>query len=380
MTPIAFFTMGTFAFFLIPFMILGQGKGRDGLWDSVGMAGWPLRLSVPVALIWMVFVFGLVTTTLYSMWLVTTELGQPVTNTEKLRQILLAIPICIAALGALIALPITLRRLQFTRRQTLAEEEGLITDRINAAVLGLGAEKTVKFEDSDRKIVERTVANIEVRIGSLLALGRLARNNLDVHVQVMQILVSYINANAIVLRSDSPTTRSSPAPFTSSNTRLDVQTAFDVIGDRTADQVEQEKIESAEKPSTAFVIRNALLIGANLDYKNLSNLKFVDCDFSGAHIGTDLSDTEFFQCDLFHASGIFLGKAKQVAKCSIKGSSTQLKDVLNPDELVNNFVLGTIANVSLAVNLEQPSHQMHEGTPYTVLKDAWEAWLLAWTG
>lgn len=122
MTPIAFFTMGTFAFFLIPFMILGQGKGRDGLWDSVGMAGWPLRLSVPVALIWMVFVFGLVTTTLYSMWLVTTELGQPVTNTEKLRQILLAIPICIAALGALIALPITLRRLQFTRRQTLAEE------------------------------------------------------------------------------------------------------------------------------------------------------------------------------------------------------------------------------------------------------------------
>ena len=47
---------------------------------------------------------------------------------------------------------------------------------------------------------------------------RLARNNLDVHVQIMQILVSYINANAIVLRSVSPTTRSSPAPFTSSNT------------------------------------------------------------------------------------------------------------------------------------------------------------------
>ena len=66
----------------------------------------------------------------------------------------------------------------------------MITDRINFAVVGLGAEKTVKFEDSVRKIVERTVANIEVRIGSLLALGRLARNNLDVHAQVMQILVS----------------------------------------------------------------------------------------------------------------------------------------------------------------------------------------------
>jgi hypothetical protein len=63
----------------------------------------------------------------------------------------------------------------------------LITDRITAAVLGLGAEKTVKFEDSDRKIVEQTVPNIEVWIRALLALGRLARNKLDVHVQIMQI-------------------------------------------------------------------------------------------------------------------------------------------------------------------------------------------------
>ena len=253
----------------------------------------------------------------------------------------------------------------------------MITDRINVAVVGLGAEKTIKFEDSVRKIVERTVANIEVRIGSLLALGRLARNNLDVHVQVMQILVSYINANPIVLRSFSPTTRSSPATFTSSNTRLDVQTAFDVIGDRTADQVEREKIESADKPSTAFVIRNALLIGVNLDDKNLSNLKFVDCDFSGANIGTNLSDTEFVQCDLFHASDIFLGKAKVVAECLIKGFKTQLKFALNQFDLNNNFGSGTVANLSLEENVEWPKHWMPEGTHYTLLKDAWEAWLLA---
>ena len=133
-------------------------------------------------------------------------------NRDTIRQLAIALPAVAAASAGLIALPITLNRLQLTNRQTLAEEEGLITDRINAAVLGLGTEKTVKFADSDRKIVERTVANIEVRIGSLLALGRLARTNMDFHVQVMQILVSYINANAIVLRSVSPATRSSPAP------------------------------------------------------------------------------------------------------------------------------------------------------------------------
>ena len=335
------------------------------------------RLSGPVAVTWAIFVLVLIGTTAYSILLLIHHLGTVGTNTDHLRQIILAIPVLIAALAGLIALPVTLIRLHYTRRQTLAEEEGLITDRINVAVLGLGAEKTVKFEDSVRKIVERTVANIEVRIGSLLALGRLARNNLDVHVQVMQILVSYINANAIVLRSVSPTTRSSPAPFTSSNTRLDVQTAFDVIGDRTADQVEREKIESADKPSTAFVIRNALLIGVNLDDKNLSNLKFVDCDFSGANIGTNLSDTEFVQCDLFHASGIFLGKAKVVAECLIKGFKTQLKFALNQFDLNNNFGSGTIANLSLEENVEWPKHWMPEGTHYTLLKDAWEAWLLA---
>ena len=156
-----------------------------------------------------------------------------------------------------------------------------------------------------------------------------------------------------------------------------MQTAFDVIGDRTADQVEREKIESADKPSTAFVIRNALLIGVNLDDKNLSNLKFVDCDFSGANIGTNLSDTEFVQCDLFHASGIFLGKSKVVAECLIKGFKTQLKFALNQFDLNNNFGSGTIANLSLEENVELPKHWMPEGTHYTFLKDAWEAWLLA---
>lgn len=201
----------------------------------------PWRLSGPVTVTWAIFVLVLIGTTAYAILLLIHHLGTVGTNTDHLRQIILAIPVLIAALAGLIALPVTLIRLYYTRPQTLAEEEGLITDRINVAVMGLSAEKKVKFEDSDRKIMERTVANIEVRIGSLLALGRLARNNLDIHMQVMQILVSYINANPIVLRSVSPTTLSSPAPFTSSSTRLDVHTAFHVIGDRTADQVEREK-------------------------------------------------------------------------------------------------------------------------------------------
>ena len=153
------------------------------------------RLSGPVAVTWAIFVLVLIGTTAYAILLLVHHLGTVGTNTDHLRQIILAIPVLIAALAGLIALPVTLIRLHYTRRQTLAEEEGLITDRINAAVLGLGAEKTVKVTE-DGQVIERTEPNIEVRIGAILALERIAKNNLDVHVQIMEIFTTYPIENA----------------------------------------------------------------------------------------------------------------------------------------------------------------------------------------
>ena len=72
-----------------------------------------------------------------------------------------------------------------------------------------------------------------------------------------------------------------------------------------------------------------------------------------------------------------MGKAKVVAECLIKGSKTQLTFALNQFDLNNNFGSGTIANLSLEENVEWPEHWMSEGTHYTLLKDALEAWLLA---
>ena len=66
-----------------------------------------------------------------------------------------------------------------------------------------------------------------------------------------------------------------------------------------------------------------------------------------------------------------------VAECLIKVSKTQLEFALNQFDLNNNFGSGTIANLSLKKNVEWPKHWMPEGTHYKLLKDAWEAWLLA---
>ena len=98
-------------------------------------------------------------------------------------------------LGVLVAaatLIFTLLRMWINERTTRATEEGLITDRINAAVASLGADKTVKGFESEK---EYTCPNIEVRVGAILALERIAKRSPDVHIQIMEILCAYIREN-----------------------------------------------------------------------------------------------------------------------------------------------------------------------------------------
>src|SRR6056297_1657332 len=76
------------------------------------------------------------------------------------------------------------------------QKEGHITDRITSAVEQLGAEKTVKKDG-----VETTEPNIEVRIGAILSLERIAQDSTRYdkgrdHVRVMEILCAYIRENS----------------------------------------------------------------------------------------------------------------------------------------------------------------------------------------
>ena len=127
----------------------------------------------------------------------------------------------------MVALPLTLNRLVLSRRQTETAEQGHITDRINKAVEGLGATKLTKTvyetpryqrkdgkwvrdkkailfplcapdgqEIIDREIVETSEPNLEVRIGAIYALERIAQDSDRDHVQIMEILCAYIRENA----------------------------------------------------------------------------------------------------------------------------------------------------------------------------------------
>ncbi|ROU02354.1 pentapeptide repeat-containing protein [Histidinibacterium lentulum] len=93
-----------------------------------------------------VAVCGLILTlvvTLFRLVPDTTPLGRFFPDTGNWRLELFLIAALTGTLGAMIAFPFTIARVLFTRRQTVAQEEDLLTKRINEAVEGLGAEKEV---------------------------------------------------------------------------------------------------------------------------------------------------------------------------------------------------------------------------------------------
>lgn len=156
---------------------------------------------------------------LWSLWSLAQD-NNPTVQDNDLRWHILAFVGLITALGAMVSAPLALIRVWTTERQTRTAEQGHITDRISKAVEQLGAEKTVKrqlinsagkkvFRKSENGkpdyaqpvLVDETLPNIEVRIGGLLSLERIAQDSVRYdegrdHVRVMEILCAYVRENA----------------------------------------------------------------------------------------------------------------------------------------------------------------------------------------
>ncbi|WP_435259490.1 pentapeptide repeat-containing protein [Thioclava sp. FR2] len=110
-----------------------------------------------------------------------------------------------ALIAALLGAPFVIWGTWLKHRTVTFQKEGHITDRINTAVEMLGAEKTVKrrdvAEDGTVSTAEETVPNIEVRIGAILSLERIAQDSTAYdkgrdHVRVMEILCAYVRENS----------------------------------------------------------------------------------------------------------------------------------------------------------------------------------------
>lgn len=222
--------------------------------------------------------------------------------------------------AALVGIPFVIWRTSVAQKQVEVSEQGQITDRINKAVEGLGAERTVKILDEtprfmrhndewlvddennpipatrpdgkaiiDRKTFEQTAPNLEVRIGSIFALEKIARDVPQYHLQIMEILCAYVRANARC-RSVSPSTSMIKMP----TVRSDIQTVINVIGRRSQLQVEIESDQLFR-----LDLRNTLLSGIDFRKGDFSAAMFHDCQIEAANFSNcKLHGTQFFRSSL----------------------------------------------------------------------------------
>lgn len=230
-------------------------------------------------------------------------------------------------LAALIGVPFLVWRSFVAQKQVDIAEQGQITDRINKSVQGLGAEKTTKTVHEtpryrvveagkwerdekgnpvpalrpdgdpivDREVIERTEPNLEVRLGAIFALERIAQDSIRDHIQIMEILTTYIRENA-------PNTIEKTEPLT--NPRADIQAALSVIGRRTNDQLGIERSTRHHWGQDGFQLNltNSCLNKANLTELNFDNARFTGSQLRGARLQrASLQNADFSNCDFSDA-------------------------------------------------------------------------------
>jgi len=200
---------------------------------------------------------------------------------EAVRTQLLTLGAGVFAVGALIftarnfalsrgALDETRRTVELTRHTVELTEQGQVTDRYTKAIEQLG---------SDR---------LDVRIGGIYAMERIARDSARDHPTVMEVLVAFIGEHS---REQWPLPEPG-AEIPKRSTRPDVQAAITVIGRR--------DIGHDRQPIN---LTGANLTGANLTGANLTGADLTGADLTGAYLtGADLTDADLTRADLTYSN------------------------------------------------------------------------------
>ncbi|NOR63834.1 MAG: hypothetical protein GQ535_15265 [Rhodobacteraceae bacterium] len=261
----------------------------------------------------------------YWIWDIRGEIGRLVallsnqTTPEDIRNLAYAIAALLGAVALSATIPFQLIKVWVNERLAKTAEQGHMTDRITKAVEQLGAEKTI-WDDGK----QNTAPNIEVRLGAIYALERIAQDSLRDHIPVMEILCAYVRHNApaedaadIKVDYEGKDWREEqeialnaiPIP------PIDIQTILSVIGRRKTKHIKFERDASANKLNhlyrldlsntnmqkldlSGLNLKNALLEGvimqeANLIGAEMQKANLYEAEMQGANfIGTDMQRAE----------------------------------------------------------------------------------------
>jgi Pentapeptide repeats (8 copies) len=205
--------------------------------------------------------------------------------------------------------------LVFTARNFSLSREGQVTDRYTKAIEQLGSDK------------------LDVRIGGIYALERIARDSRRDHPTVMEVLAAFVRDHSyeqwplpvsstdtrgstrdrltIVealtafvrekFRKERPLTTVSP-PAPDRTTRTDVQAAITVIGRRVAKR-DRERINLRGAVLTHAVLTRAHMVSADLTAADLTYADLTYADLTYADLnGANLNGAKLFGASLVHAN------------------------------------------------------------------------------
>ncbi len=175
------------------------------------------------------------------------------------------------------------RQAQIAERQAHTAEQEAITDRLSKATDGLG------------KVHENGKPVLEVRLGFLYELERIAQDSIRDHIRIMETLCVYIRHN-------------SPKTDTPEVIREDIQAAITIIGRRDKWDDGKEYLEKENEQKYRLDLRNCNLHGALLADANLSKALFNDVVLSNAKLNkanlsyANLDDSDINNANLDHTN------------------------------------------------------------------------------
>ena len=184
---------------------------------------------------------------------------------------------------------LTLRAVEVSERALNLTEQGQVTDRYTKAIEQLGSDK------------------LDVRIGAIYALERVARDSPRDHPTLMEVLAAFIREHS---REQWPPVKPEAEP-PRRTTRPDVQAAVTVIGRRNLEH-DRLAINLADADLPYVDLGGANLDGANLSGANLIRAKLIIANLRGANLnianlrgarlcGADLSGADLTGADLSSA-------------------------------------------------------------------------------
>jgi uncharacterized protein YjbI with pentapeptide repeats len=229
----------------------------------------------------------------------------PIKSADDFNKILLGLG---GLIGAVTAVPFLVWRTMIAQKQNVLAQENIHSTTMAKAIEQLGATREEKTTEAKRgedgTITQETVTNskpnIEVRLGAIYLLEKLAREHEQLHWPIMEILCAYIRRNCDKLSPPSVEVQIAYATMNIDedehnfilnrqidSPRVDIQAAINVIGRRSEQQRSWElklREKSQDKLSYRFDLNSCQLAkmtfrGLNFEYAIFDNCCFERSSF-----------------------------------------------------------------------------------------------------